>query len=284
MSRADQSRGFTLIELLVSMIVVATMMAGVIQFYLVQSRTNTQQDQSVALEENLRLASGMVSDALRNARYATPGGSNPSSWVTWVPNFTSNPLVTQGSGSNPDTLSVAACFQEPVATLSACVGTAGCPVAIGVTSLSVIATGGRNLADLLDTSNKGLVRIGETEFAFVTSVNSTSIGVDTGTAAGTQGIQKPHPIGAEICRVDVITFSIGNDPTTGLPCLLRNENQGGNAQCNAQAAAEGINDLQISLTPPKTYQVSLRGRSEGNDPMIGAPLQRSLATTITLRN
>jgi prepilin-type N-terminal cleavage/methylation domain-containing protein len=273
MSRADQSRGFTLIELLVSMIVVATMMAGVIQFYLVQSRTNTQQDQSVALEENLRLASGMVSDALRNARYAAPGGSNPSSWITWVPNFTSNPLPTQGGGSNPDTLSIAACFQEPVATVSAA------PV-IGDTSLSVIATGGRNLADLLDTSNKGLVRIGETEFAFVTSVNSTSIGVDTGTAAGTQGIQKPHPVGAEICRVDVITFSIGNDPTTGLPRLLRDENQGG----NAQAAAEGIDDLQISRTPPKTYQVSLRGRSEGNDPMIGAPLQRSLATTITLRN
>jgi prepilin-type N-terminal cleavage/methylation domain-containing protein len=281
MSRADESRGFTLIELLVSMIVVATMMAGAVQLYLVQSRTNTQQDQSVAMEENLRLASAMVSDALRNARYAAPRG-NPSPWTTWVPNFTSNPLVTQGSGSNPDTLSIAACFQEPVAKLSACVGTPGCPVAIGVTSVSVTPTDpNTNLTDLLDTSDKGLVRIGETdEFAFVTSVNSTSIGVDTDTAAGTQGIQKPHPIDAEICRVDVITFSIGNDPTTGLPRLLRDANQGG----GAQPAAEGINDLQITLTPPKTYQVSLRGRSEANDPMTGAPLQRPLASTITLRN
>lgn len=280
MSRADETCGFTLTELLVSMIMVATMMAGAVRLYLVQSRTNTQQDQSVTLEENLRLASAMISDTLRNARYAAPGGSNPSSWITSVANFTSNPLVTQGSGSNPDSLSVAACFQEPVAELSDCVGMPGCPAAIGDTSLSVSATGGRNLVDLLDTSDKGLIRIGETEFAFVTSVNSTSIGVDTGTAAGAQGIQKPHPAGAEICRVDVITFSIGNDPTTGLPRLLRDENQGG----GAQPAAEGINDLQITLTPPKTYQVSLRGRSEGNDPMIGAPLQRSLATTITLRN
>jgi prepilin-type N-terminal cleavage/methylation domain-containing protein len=273
MSRADESCGFTLIELLVSMIMVATMMAGAVRLYLVQSRTNTQQDQSVAMEENLRLASAMVSDALRNARFAVPGGSNPSSWITWVANFTSNPLVTQGSGSNPDTLSIAACFQEPVATVSVA-------PTIGNTSLSVSATGGRNLADLLDTSDKGLIRIGETESAFVTSVNSTSIGIDTDTAAGAQGIQKPHPVGAQICRVDVITFSIGNDPTTGLPRLLRDENQGG----GAQAAAEGIDDLQITLTPPKTYQVSLRGRSEGNDPMIGAPLRRSLASTITLRN
>ena len=281
MSRADESCGFTLIELLVSMIMVATMMAGAVRLYLVQSRTNTQQDQSVAMEENLRLASAMVSDALRNARYAAPGGSNPSSWITSVANFTSNPLVTQGSGSNPDSLSVAACFQEPVAELSDCVGMPGCPAAIGVTSVSVTPRDpNANLTDLLDTSDKGLIRVGETEFAFVTSVNSTSIGVDTGTAAGAQGIQKAHPAGAQICRVDVITFSIGNDPTTGLPRLLRDENQGG----GAQPAAEGINDLQITLTPPKTYQVTLRGRSEGNDPMIGAPLQRSLASTITLRN
>jgi prepilin-type N-terminal cleavage/methylation domain-containing protein len=273
MSLTDRTHGFTLVELLASMVVVSAMLVGVVKFYMVQSRTNMEQDESVALEQNLRLASSMVSDAIRNSRYAAPGGDNPSSWITWVANMTGNPLVVQGSGSSPDSVSVAACFQEPVATVSAA------PL-IGATSLSVTATGGRNLVDLLDTSNKGLVRIGETEFAFVTSVNNTSIGVDTDTAAGVQGIQSPHPAGAEICRVDVVTFTIGNDPSTGQPRLLRNENQG----AGAQVAAEGIYDLQVAVTPPKTFQLTLRGRSEGNDPVIGARLQRTLTSTITRRN
>jgi prepilin-type N-terminal cleavage/methylation domain-containing protein len=57
MSRTDAT-GFTLLELLVSMVAVATMMVGIIQFFTLQHRTHAQQDESVAMEENLRLASG----------------------------------------------------------------------------------------------------------------------------------------------------------------------------------------------------------------------------------
>src|SRR5262245_10491598 len=274
MSATEPSRGFTLIELLVCVITVFTLMLGLVQFFLTQHRTHSQQEQSVAMEENLRLASTMVSDTLRNVRYGAPG--SPGAWVGWVPGLpNANPAITYSSGSIVSSMSLTGCFKEPVATLTV-------PAIAGDGSLSVAATGGGVLAGVLAAvpSPNSLVRIGENgEFALVTSVASTSLGIDTNLASGAQPLTRAYPVGTKICRVDVVTFTLGSDPK-GVPRLLRDDNLGG----GPQPAAEGVDQLQISLTTPRQYTVALRIRSEKLDPMTGNYLTRSLVTNVATRN
>jgi prepilin-type N-terminal cleavage/methylation domain-containing protein len=266
-----QRGGFTLIELLVAMIAVMTMMIGVAKLFVLQHRSHARQELSVMTEENLRLASSMITDALRNAGYAAPSG-NPSSWMTWVsPSLTANPLYTSsGSATVSDSISVAACFNRPVGTLSAAA------TKDVDTTLSVTPTSG-NLTDALDTNSKKLIRIGESEFAWVTAVSSNSITVDTNTVTGgNQPVRVNHPIGANICRVDAITFSIANSQ------LMRNDNQGS----GAQAVADNISLMKITFTAPKTYVITLTGTPSVADPVSGSTsaLTRTLSTTVTLRN
>jgi Tfp pilus assembly protein PilV len=274
MSVIERSHGFTLIELLVSMLAVFALMLGLVQFFLTQHRTHSQQEQSVAMEENLRVASTMVSDALRNVRYGAPG--SPGAWVSWVPGLpNANPAITYSSGSIVSSMSLTACFREPVATVTV-------PAVAGDGSLSAAPTGGGALSDVLAATPRpnSLIRIGENgEFAQVTSVGSTSIGIDTNLAIGSQPLTRAYPAGTKICRVDVVTFTLGNDPT-GVPRLLRDDNVGG----GPQPAAEGVDQLQISLTPPRQYIVALHARSEKLDPTTGSYLTRSLVTNVATRN
>jgi hypothetical protein len=203
---------------------------------------------------------------------------DPSAWVTWVSGMTTNPKITPGgSSTTPDSLAVAACFKKPVGTLSAA-------AAAGDTTLAVSPTG--VLTDDLDTDSKKLVRIGESELAWVTSVGSNSISVDTATAAGVQALQYAHAVGAEICRIDVVTFTVETDGTTGIPELKRNDNQG----ANTQVAAEGISNMKLATTPPRSYRITLTARSERRAPMSNGTggsagyLTRTLSTQVTRRN
>jgi prepilin-type N-terminal cleavage/methylation domain-containing protein len=270
MSPTERARGFTLIELLVSMIAVATMMLGIVKFFTLQHRTHAQQETSVGMEENLRVAAAILTDAVRTTRYGAP----PlflSTWVPWVGGFTTNPTRTTGANATtPDTISVAACFEKPVGTLSAAVAKGS------TTVLSVTPTG--TLTDALDTNTKRLIQIGESENAWVTSVSSNSITIDTDPSTiGNKPVGFDHPIGAEICRVDVVTFSVD----TATNRLLRNPNQGG----AAQIVAEGISNLKISLPASKRYTIALTAVPErGTDPVTGAAMQRQLQTDVYMRN
>jgi Tfp pilus assembly protein PilW len=276
MSRIEADNGvggFTLLELLVSMVATAIMMAGLIQFFLIQGRSHAREEQRLAMDENLRVAAAMIVDSLRNARYAAP--SNVSTWVTWVSGMNANPKLTlSGSSSTPDTISVAGCFKEPVATLSSqyVVGVTG-------TTLSVTPTG--TLSNDLDTGSKSLIRIGEgttAEFARVTGASGSTINISADLANAHWGSTSSG--GANICRVDVVTYSVATDTTTGVPRLMRNENQG----AGAQPAAEGISNMKITFTSPRTYTITLSGRSELRDPISGSWLTRNLQATVSLRN
>ena len=224
------------------------------------------------MQENLRLASSILTAALRNTRYGVPAG-NPSSWINWVSGFTTNPNWTNGGGGSPDTISVAACFEKPVGRLSVA------PLVNTDTTLQVTPSG--VLTDALDTGAKSFIRIGESEFARVTSVGSNAIMIDTDlVTAGNQPVREAHAggaDGAEICRVDVITFSVD----TATSRLMRNQNQGG----VAQPVAEGISDLQITPTPPKQYTIALTAIPEkGRDPVTGYLTTRTLTTNVLMRN
>jgi Tfp pilus assembly protein PilW len=261
---------FTLVELLVAMIAVMTMMIGVAKLFLLQHRSHARQELSVTTEENVRLASSMITDAIRNAGYAAPAST--SSWMNWVsPSLTANPLYTSsGSASVSDTISVAACFNEPVGTLAAAA------TKDVDTTLSVTPTSG-SLTSVLDTSSKKLIRIGESEFAWVTSVSSNSVTIDTDlVTGGNQPVRFNHSAGANVCRVDAVTFSVLNSQ------LMRNDNQG----AGPIAVADNISLMKIAYTAPQTYTVTITGQPSVVDPITSSstPVTRTLSTTVTVRN
>jgi len=272
--RRPSCRGFTLIELLVSMIAVSTMMLGIVRFFLLQHRTNAQQEAGTDMEENLRVASSVLGDAIRGARYGAPP-FNLSTWIPWVsPAFVSNPQRTAGANaSTPDTLSVAGCFEKRLGTLSAPA------VKDAAFVLSVTPDAGVSLTDSLDAANKRLIQIGETEFAWVTAVGSTSLTIDTKVSTpANDPVTVFHPSGAEICRVDVITYTV--DTTTNR--LMRDQNQG----AGAQIVAEGISNMKITPATRK-YTVVLTAVPERNtkDPVTGNTFaSRTLTTDIWMRN
>ncbi|HSB85814.1 MAG TPA: hypothetical protein VLD86_05865 [Ilumatobacteraceae bacterium] len=265
-----------MVELLVSLATVLVLGAGMAQFFLTETHTHAQQEQSVSLEQNLRLASEMLTDAMRNARYGSPANTQLSSWVSWIPGFpNANPAITYSSGTTVSSLSLAACFEEPVAELSA-------PANPGDVTLSASPIGAAALSDVLDIAPnaKSLIRIGESgDYAQITGLGGSTIGVDTAITSGVQPLTKTYPANTKICRVDVLTFTLGNDPSTGVPRLLRNDNTGG----GAQSAAEGIESLQISFSPPNRYTITLHGRSETKEPLRGDYVRRDLSTTVALR-
>lgn len=273
-------RGFTLIELLVSMITVLTLGAAMARFFLMESHSYAQQEQSISLEQNLRLASEMLTDAIRNARYGAPPASQLSSWVSWA-SVNGNPAIAYSSGTTVSSLSLTACFEEPVAVLTA---QASVTPVLSAAPLAPYTA----LSEALDMTpnSKSLIRLGENgEFAQITAVAGSNIIIDTDpTTSGVQGVTRPstnaYPIGTKICRVDVITFTVGNDPSTGVPRLLRNDNMGS----GPQPAAEGIESLQISLTAPRQYTITLHGRSETKEPLRGDYVRRDLSTTVAMRN
>jgi type II secretory pathway pseudopilin PulG len=265
--------GFTLLELLVSMIATAIMLAGLIQFFLIQGRTHAREEQRVGMDENLRVAASMIVDSLRNSGYAAP--SNVSTWITWVSGMNANPKLTQsGSSSIPDTISVAGCFKEPVATLS------GQYVA-GVTGTTLAVTPTGTLSNDLDTGSKSLIRVGEgttADFASVTGASGSTVNI--GAALSHDHWGSTSSGGANICRVDVITYSVATDSSTGVPRLMRDDNQG----AGAQPVAEGISNMKITFTSPLKYTITLSGRSELRDPISGSWLTRNLQATVRLRN
>jgi prepilin-type N-terminal cleavage/methylation domain-containing protein len=269
----NASRGFTLVELLVAMVLINLILVATLSEVQIQSRTYIQESQMTSMEQNLRLATGMVADTLRVAGDGTPV-TGLSAWIPWVAGFDANPKITT-SGGLPATLSVARCSPQPVATLSG-------QAAAGVTVLSLAsAVSGRTLDELLNTNRKRLVLIGN-EHAHVIAVGGGSITIDSNpTLAGNQGLGRTYPAGAPLYRVDVSTFRVETNVTTGGSELRLDENQG----AGADALALGISDLQIiSVTPGKHYQISVTAESDRPSPMAGAILFRTLRADVTVRN
>ena len=271
--RRKQS-GFTLTELLAVLFPISLIAAGAVGFFASNNRTYIQQDLAVTTEENLRAAMGMVTDTLRTAGCGVPT-SNLGSWITWVSGFNNDPLIITEGGSQPDMVSVAACAPEPLARLTT-------QAAAGATSLVVASNyDGTPIADLLNTSDKSLIWIGDSDHARVTGVSSNTIQIDTDpTANGQQGLKRAYLPGASITRIDVFTFEVLVDNATGNPWMRINKHRG-----TEDPAAEGISDLQVStIAPGRRYQVALTARSEIADPIAGGYVVRTLTSDIRLRN
>jgi type II secretory pathway pseudopilin PulG len=272
MKRRDA--GWTLMELLVVLFPMSLVAAGAVGFFSTHNRIHVQQDLSVALEENLRAAMGMVTDTLRTAGCGVPK-SNLADWIPWVSGFDNDSLIFTDGGSNPDTVSIAACAPEPIATLTA-------RADIGATSLSLSSNySGSTIAELLNTSDKRLIWIGDTQHALVRSIAGGTVGIDTDpTTNGNQGLARAYLPGTPVSRIDVLTFQVQTDSVTGVPWLRLNKHRG-----TQDPAAEGISDLQLTaVVPGEHYQVTLTARSEAPDPISGEYITRTLSSDVSLRN
>jgi prepilin-type N-terminal cleavage/methylation domain-containing protein len=265
--------GFTLAELLVVMLLVGIVAAGMGGVFSSQNRAYVQQDLHVAMEENLRAAMTTVVDSLRYAGCGVPS-SSLDSWIGWVGGFTEAPVVVTDGGLGPDMLSVATCT-PPLAKLTA-------PANAGDTSIAVASTVAEKTdSDLLNTTDKGLIWIGDGDHARIRSMSGGTLVIDTDpTQSGNQGLLRSYPPGTPVSRVDVHTFTVHNDVVANVPALYLDKHHG-----MSIVAADGISDLKVStLAPGSQYRVKVTARSERKDPISGAYTTRSLVTDVRLRN
>jgi len=256
--------------MMVSLVILVFVFAGVAAFYGANRSARVAEDLSETMEAQLRVGMDSIMFDLRSAGYGTPT-TNLSSWIPWVAGMTSDPLLTVGAGSNPDTISIALCTSQPVGTLAAA-------YTAGAATFTLDAAG----AAAVDTANKKLIYINNTELAQVYAKTGTTITPDTSpNIAGPQPLSKSYNIGTPICRVDVVTFSVDTTAHT----LLRNDNQG----AGAQIIIDGITNMKIVTDAtgikPK-YAVTLTATSSQYDPLGNSTVlfTRSLASTASKRN
>jgi prepilin-type N-terminal cleavage/methylation domain-containing protein len=264
--------GFSLPELLVVLLLVGFMAASVGGVFASQSRAYRREDQNAALEENLRVATGAVSDALRNAGCGTPPHSL-STWITWASGFADDPVVLHEGGDLPDRLSVAACTP----TLARLGGYAPA----GATTLTLVSMfSDTEVAQLFNDADKSLVWIDHRQHALVTSVGGDTITIDTDPAApGNQGLWRAQLVGTPIARVDVSTFAVAADLGTGRSRLELDKHRG-----EPLAIADSIFDVQVTAASPSRWRVTLQGRAEHADPLNGLPRVRTAEVEVALRN
>lgn len=274
--------GFTLVELLISMVVMSIVMVGVANFFGAFKRATRQEEMTANVEANLRVAMEQLSYSLRNAGSGVPPvtGAALAAWIPWVTSFTNRLSVTQGSGTNPDRISIAYCTPKPIATLSAAI--LNTATSISLTS----AVSGKTIADLLNDDEKLLIRIGDSDFAHVTAdppggttvdgVNTAAVAIDSAptNTGDPANLTRGYTAGTPVYRVDVLTF----DLDTSSRSFRINEHHGG----GAQPSVDGITNLQIAVNGVQ-YTITLTGQSDRKDPETNAYFSRDLTSTITLR-
>ena len=160
------NRGFTLIELMIAMAVGLVLLGAMYGVFTMHNKTFGNQEQIAEMQQNARAAMDMMTRELRMAGFGDPD----LSWITWV-TIGSNPAIVQGSGSDPDTISIAGSFDPSRASLSASTSS-------GATLLT-LSQSSSETSDEFDTTDEKVISIGGIENAIVTSVSTNTLTIDT---------------------------------------------------------------------------------------------------------
>jgi prepilin-type N-terminal cleavage/methylation domain-containing protein len=282
--------GFTLTELLVAMVISGILLGAIVSTFITQRKAHAVQEQVTEMTLNVRAALDMVIHEVRMAGYGVPT-SGLASWIDWVRDAQGDPLVLTGpvtltkGGAKPDTLTIAGCFDPPIASAHANIGA-------GSRSLQVRY---HTPTNKLNTVTKKIAYIGRHEYVVVTTspdnrarVNTITIDTDP-TQAGDQGLTGPYPAHTTpIELLKVITYSIVIDEksrATPVPILKRHEHTGG----HAQPLAENIEDLRLTQDG-KTLIIAMTGRTAKPDPTYTHPTKGdgyrrlTVAARVHLRN
>ena len=222
-------QGFTLIELLVAMAIGLVILSGLSSTFIMQQKTYNLQEQIAEMTENIRGAMDIMTSEIMMTGYGAPT-SSMSTWINWVTGVTmdANPKIEDG-GSSPDTIHIAACFDESMVPLTLTAAASEMDTTI------TVSDGGE-----FNTTTKKLIRIGNFENAVVTAVAGNTLTIDTDPALTGKGISniEGYQVGDPVCIVKVISYSIASN------ILERNENLGD----GFLTLAENIVDLKITQT------------------------------------
>ena len=256
--------GFTLTEILVALALSAIVFSAVTSLLSTNRRVAIQETMDSRLQSNVRLAISELSRSLRNAGYGLPE-TNLTTWVPWVTGFTSNPMLVQGTGTDPDEITIAHCTLSNLTTLSA-------DASQGATTINVASAAG------IDPGARRFLALDTDEYVHVVSISGNLIDIDTDLlTGGQQGLSVARPSGTPICRVDVMTF----DVDTAVDALRVNNNDG----AGAAVVADEITDLQIVVGGTGNhYTLTISGESQDLDPVTGNPMARTIATSVSPRN
>ena len=282
--------GFTLTELLVAMAISGILLGAIVSTCITQRKTYAVQEQVTEMTLNVRAALDMLTREVRMAGYGVPT-SQLADWIDWVRDAQGDPLVltspvllTKGE-TEPDSLTIAGCFDPPIASLQA-------DVEAGSSNLQVRYDSPTNK---VNTATKKIVYIGRHEHGVVTAspddqARVNTITIDTApTEAGKQGLTGEYAADTTPIEVlKVITYSIAVDEknyATPTPVLTRHEHTGS----HAQPLAEHIEDLRLSQDG-ETVIIAMTGKTARPDstythPIKGDGYRRlTLSARVHLRN
>ena len=271
--RPGNRRGFTLTELLIASAVATVVIAAILSTYVNMRRRIVSQQILADVYQNVRFASTYLSRDLAMAGYglAEVPFNQLNAWITWVPGFTVNPLITQGTS---DSVVLAGAFDRN--------STLGADVSAGATSITVASGDGAKFSD----ARRRVIYVGRSELARVTAVNGDTLNVSIAPTT-LRGLRRSYPSGAPVEMVCAYRYSV-QPATEEHPAFLRRENLGtSNATIQQEMITEGIENLQLQRVDD-TVQMAIRGVATRPDETVtdGAdPLRRVTVTNaVSLRN
>jgi prepilin-type N-terminal cleavage/methylation domain-containing protein len=218
MMQAGSTRGFTLIELMVAIAAFSIMSLAGFAVLSTGQRTAVSNDQTVQIQQNVRLAMDLIARDVRMASFGnTLSGSFPGSLCANSINTGDNQV---GEDVLPDTISVITVFQQ--------LGTLTVPF----TALNTITVSATGLAinDVISL-----------EGTFTATVNAVGAG-PTPAVTLSQAVVAPtnYAAGTAVVQIKCITYSVSGAAASPPYQLLRNNGSG------AVAVVDGIESLQIA--------------------------------------
>lgn len=213
---AGSKGGFTLVELISASFVGMMLIAMFMTAFLQQRRVYRKEQLINEMQQNARYAVEAVARDIRMAGYGLSVPSHRlSSWVSWVPNFTLNPQLIQGSGTAPDRLTIVGAFSAPVARLSAA-------AAKGGSTLDLTMLNGRTADATFGPSDRKVLYVGKTETVRVTAINNNQITVSSDPVSA-KGLAFAYAAGTPVELVSTVDYEIrdGNNWLSDFPYLAR---------------------------------------------------------------
>jgi hypothetical protein len=198
------------------------------------------------MHQNVRYAMDTICRDVRAAGYGLDvSDAVLDEWVGWVMNFTSNPMVVQGTGDEPDKLLIAAAFDEPVTTLAAA-------AAKGANTITVAD------ATMFNTFDRRLIYIGRTSTARITAIDGNILTISTRPSAS-GGLRHDFGAGSPVELVKLVRYEC-NDAADypDYPYLARTDTSEYYAQNWMKVSAGHIEDLQV-VQNGNAFEVSVTG-------------------------
>lgn len=258
--------GVTLLEMLVALVIAAAVTFGVIHLFTLHSRAYHDQQQMLSLQQEINFALSAIVRDVRMAGYGLP--VNRSQLPLWMPGWTDNPRIIDGSGGASDELWIAGALHGASAQLAASAPTG---------AVQLVLESGQGA--MFSTNANRVVFVGRSEVARVIGVSGDTLTISTDPVVSTQGLLWAYAPSSTVERVVTVRYSL-HSITNAFPnqSFLVRESPATAAAPNWQDMVAGhIENFQVSNA---SEAVSMRiqgvtgeplraGRAVGSGDMFG---------------